>query len=151
MKKTIGTVIGIGLVLLLGCAAPTPSGPTLASKIEDLVGVWHRTELAAVEVYIEFKEDGTCRFATVPDSELELHPLMGGEFWFEGTQLHWKVFDAVGTWRACLAEDRQVGIYQVELLPNGNLKFVKIEDKCGDRFWVLVEKFKKPTEWEPLR
>lgn len=152
MKRTIAIVIGIGLLLLLGCAACAPSGPTLASKIEDLVGVWHRTELwyRAAEVYIEFKEDGTYHIASAPE-ELESHPLNEGEVWFEGAQLYWKDVDAVGGWRVCLGRDREIGIYEVQLVANGNLKFVNVEDKCGGRVGVLVEWFKKPTEWEPVR
>jgi len=54
MKRTIGTVIGMALLLLLGCARQAPTEATLATTVEDVVGLWHGTALDQV-IYIEFK------------------------------------------------------------------------------------------------
>lgn len=155
MKRTIGIVIAIGLLLLLGCARGAPTEGTLATTVDDVVGIWRgpcpqdwgwKTEL-----YIEFKTDGTFRIASAADT-LEGQPDGEGEFWFEGTQLNWKDIAApvygieIGdSWRDC-AISNPTAIYEVQLLPNDNLNFAYIQDKCTWRTRILTE-----IEWEPLR
>ena len=156
MKKTIGIVIGIGLALLLGCARGAPTEATLATSVDDVVGVWRGTPPLSWgrrdELYIEFKTDGTFRISTAADT-LEDQPDGEGEFWFEGTQFHWK--DITGavygislnrySWREC-AISNPTAIYEVMLLPNGYLKFARIQDKCSWRTQILTE-----MGWEPVR
>ena len=68
--------------------------------------------------------------------------LFPGEFWFEGTQLFLQA--SVGC-----DVGNPIGIYEVELLENGNLKFTVIEDECATRVsaitGALIER-----EWEPV-
>ena len=64
---------------------------------------------------IQFNEDGTLRAST--------HP---GEFRFEGTRL---IFNSNPA-GACFQLGAETGIYEVNLLENGNLKFTVIEDDC---------------------
>jgi len=156
MKRTIGIVIGIGLLLLLGCVACAPTEATLATTVDDIVGIWWgrhpRHRWWRGDLYIEFKTDGTFRIAAGADT-LEDHPDGEGEFWFEGTQFHWK--DITGavygislnrySWREC-AISNPTAIYEVMLLPNGYLKFARIQDKCSWRTQILTE-----MGWEPVR
>ena len=66
-------------------------------------------------------------------------------FRFEGTRLI--LTEIPG--RGCSLIEAQIGIYEVELLENGNLKFTAIEDECATRFnyleGALIE-----AEWEPV-
>lgn len=136
MKKTIGTVIGIGLVLLLGCAAPTPAPtptpeptPTAApiTTVEELLGIWKR---GPVGYYLQFKGDGTYRAASSPEL-LEDHPYYEGEFWFEGGQLFLKDTASRISWQDCVG--LPAGSYEVQGAVKDYLTFVAIDDPCEDR------------------
>ena len=129
MNKKLALSIVIALFLLAGCAA---SGPKLASSIEDIAGTWHST-VSSVE--IQLNEDGTWR------SEDGIGDTFLGEFRFEGTRLIWKNDSG------CI--EARTGIYEVELLENGNLKYILIEDDCLDRFNYLVGRIVE-VEWEPV-
>ena len=125
MNKLVASSIAIALFLLVGCAA---SGPKLASSAEDIVGTWH-TPASSAE--LQFNEDGT-----IHDSE----------FRFEGKRF----FNTnLGQQDTCVRLGAETGIYEVELLENGNLKFTAIEDECPVRLnsyvGALIER-----EWEPV-
>ncbi len=126
MKRTKATGIAVALLLLTGSAARAQE-PALATNLKDVVGIW-RTVVTpdAREHFLRFKEDGAYGIAHAPE-ELELGrvPEHLGEFWFEGTQLFIKRTRLTG----CIGV---IGIYQIELLANGNLRFVEVEDVCGD-------------------
>ena len=160
MKKRIATVIGIGLLLLLGCARGAPAGATLATTVDDVVGVWHTTYHLGVrnwhEIYIQFKRDGT--FGLAFGDRVEDNPDGEGEFSFEGTRFYWKDIiastktdywlvkgKAGRTWSECQVSN-PIGIYEIQILANGNLKFAEIEDECGVRCIILNN-----SEWEPVR
>lgn len=159
MKRIIATMIGIGLLLLLGCASRAPAEATLATTVEDVAGIWHRTEQRWVttygqfsgDSYIQFKEDGTFGFAMMAPDRVEDDPKVEAEFWVEGTQLHYRL-----TAERQVSEDPRLcidrfptAIYQVQLLENGNLKFVQVEhDGCDWRRDLLTY---GGTEWEPVR
>ena len=135
MNKQIASMIAIGLFLLAGCAA---SGPKLLDSAEDMVGTWQSTVASMV---LHFNEDGTWGHET-PGGD---HVHAGSEFRFEGTRLFLK--DVSGG--VCLLIGAETGIYEVELLENGNLKFTVIEDECAIRVTgitgALIER-----EWEPV-
>ena len=135
MNKLMASSIGIALFLLAGCAAP---GPKLASSAEDIAGTWHST-ISRAE--IRFSDDGTFIDLPTPTNPGT------GEFRFEGTRFFWKELDPPGS--ACLLEGAETGVYEVELLENGNLKFTVIEDECPGRADYLEG---RPTEaeWEPV-
>ena len=136
MKKIIGTVIGIGLLLLLGCAAPTPAPtptpeptPTAApiTTVEELVGVWRRV---GGRHYIQFKEDGTYRAARSAEA-LEDHPVYEGEFWFEGGQLFLKDIAGITLWDLCVG--LPAGSYEVQGAVKDYLTFAAIDEPCEFR------------------
>jgi len=133
MNKRMVSSVAIALFLLAGCAA---SGPKLASSFEDIAGTWHSITSSAE---IQFNEDGTVRRRTA-----EQTPDDAG-FRFEGTRLI--LTDTPGS--GCTLIGAEIGIYEVELLENGNLKFTAIEDECATRLnyleGALIE-----AEWEPV-
>jgi len=68
----------------------------------------------------------TISFAMKEPSQTGSGLVFTGEFWFEGTQFFTQ--DSVGC-----DVGNPIGIYEVELLENGNLKFTVIEDECATR------------------
>ena len=130
MNKKLASLIVLALFLLAGCGA---SGPKLASSAEDIVGTWQST-VSSLEV--QFNEDGTLRAQNAAGNTVDF------EFCFEGTRF------LIGP-DSCQNLGGDIGIYEVELLDNGNLKFIVIED---DNLTVvnyfagrLIE-----VEWEPV-
>ena len=114
MNKLVASSIAIALFLLAGCAA---SGPKLASSAADIVGTWQSTTSS---VEIQFNEDGTSRIKFAQGTDFTR------EFRFEGTRFFHTDIPNGG----CAQLGAETGIYEVELLENGNLKFTVIEDEC---------------------
>ncbi len=145
------------LVLLLALpacgGAGRPGEPV--TKAEDVLGVWHRTQKwrkEVGEIYMRFTGDRTIGFAPVPDKwDYEWLTL---ECAFEGTRLsineaalrgfaaEWETQDysCTGGYGA------PSGAYEVQLLANGNLKFVNAQDNCTWRREIL-----SLAEWEPVQ
>ena len=154
MKNIIATLIAIGLLLLSGCApsappptatpVPTPTSVPTPESAEDLIGIWHQTPRNphVGEVYLQFKEDGTYRVATGWADRLENDPNVEGEFWFEGKQLFVKDIAGSPPWDECIRK-QIIGKYKVQVLANGNLKLVKIEDECSGRVQVLPARYER--------
>jgi len=113
MNKKLALSIVIAVFLLAGCAA---SGPKLLDSAEDIAGTWQST---VTNLRFHFDEDGTYVRELVGD-----HSHTGLEFRFEGTRLIWNDVEN------CTSLGYETGIYEVELLENGNLKFTVIEDEC---------------------
>jgi len=134
MNKLVTSSIAIALFLLAGCAA---SGPKLASSAEDIAGTWHSTTDSGV---LQFNEDGT---ALGDPAAVNPNP---AEFRFEGTRYF---VTNTGQGNACTQLGADTGIYEVELLENGNLKFTVIEDECAIRVSVLSGALIE-REWEPV-
>ena len=132
MNKRMASSIAFAVFLLAGCAA---AGPKLASSAEDIVGTW-KSSTSSQEV--QFNEDGTTRY------QFSSGTIGNAEFRFEGTRF----FD-IASGHTCVQLGADTGIYEVELLENGNLKFTVIEDECPVRlnFYVgaLIER-----EFEPV-
>ncbi len=127
------SLIAIVLILLAGCGA---SGPKLASSVEDIAGTWHST-ISSAEA--QFNEDGAVLFRKGDT------PFVAIEFRFEGTRLFFK--DPSG--HQCVLLGAEIGIYEVELLESGNLKFTVIEDECLIRVNYLAGRLIE-AEWEPV-
>ncbi len=72
--------------------------------------------------------DENCQVAFVQDN-LEDRPNVRGEFWFEGKQLFMREVEVLNVTK-CGSEPV---IYEAQLLANGHLNLVKVEDECGDR------------------
>ncbi len=135
MKRTKATGIAVALLLLTGSATRAQE-PALATNLKDVVGIWRTVVTPALrEHFLQFKEDGTYGIAHAPE-ELELDHVPGhvGEFWFEGTQL----FIKRTGYTVCIGV---TGIYEIELLANGNLRFVEVEDVCDARNHFRAEEY----------
>jgi len=130
MNKLVASSTAIAVFLLAGCAA---SGPKLASSTDDIAGTW-QSNISSGD--FQLNEDGTWRSQT--GSGL----VFTGEFWFEGTQFF--IQDSVGC-----DVGNPIGIYEVELLENGNLKFTVIEDECATRANALQGAI-VAAEFEPV-
>ncbi len=104
----------------------------MADSAEDIAGTWHST-IAPMELQIN--EDGTVLGRNARGG---IFPF---EFWFEGTQffIQATVSCDVGN---------PIGIYEVELLENGNLKWTVIEDECLTRVTTFAGRI-IGVEWEP--
>jgi len=140
MNKQIASVIAIALFLLVGCATSGPklldsatSGPKLLDSAEDIAGSWQST----ISSRIQFKEDGTIRRQSFGGT------VVVDEFRFEGTRL---LFLGAGCNEI---EVEKTGVYEVELLENGNLKFTVIEDECLTRVSAIAGDVIE-VEWEPV-
>jgi hypothetical protein len=143
MKRIIAVLIGIGLLLLSGCATGAPEEP-LATEVDDIDGTWHKTSsVYAFMGYIQFKPDGTGRLGAAFDG-VEVLAKVEGEYWFEGTQLFWKAASAEPNYEHCLQPGKETGKYNIEILPNGNLKFEMVEDGCPSRVAAFT------GEWEAV-
>ena len=133
MNKLVTSSTAIAVFLLAGCAA---SGPKLASSAEDIVGTW-KSSTSSVE--LQFNEDGTTRIKTAQGTDVIR------EFRFEGTRFFSTDIPNGG----CTHIEAETGIYEVELLANGNLKFTVIEDECPGRVNTLTGALIE-REWEPV-
>jgi len=136
MNKLVASSIAIAVFLLAGCAA---SGPKLASSAEDIAGTWQSTISSAV---VQINEDGTSRSLGSLSTGVDFSI---GKFRFEETRLF--LTDRPDT--ECSFVGFEAGIYEVELLENGNLKFVVIEDECLTRINYLAGRLVE-AEWEPV-
>jgi hypothetical protein len=108
---------------------PTPVLP-LASSPEDLVGYWKLTA-QNLPFYFRYYPDGTYHGAFYLD-EIEGNPQLIGEYRFEGTQLFLRtIWQREDFPPGC--DETMVGIYQVQMLENGNRNYVYVQDNCAGR------------------
>lgn len=144
MKNSFMIVLAFAIFILVGCGS---SDSEKADSIEDTVGTWRRVRVDGAsggEGYCRLFEDGTYHC----DSNLERvsgnSPAFMGEHWFEGTQL----FDQMTEGAPPLCTE--VGVYEVHLQPNGNLKYELVEDECRDRITAVVGRGAEEglIEWE---
>jgi hypothetical protein len=146
-------VIALCLVALSACSGAGPPGEPV-TKVEDVFGVWHRTKRFAEwerGIYMRLRADGTMGFSPAPDSDYEWATL---DFAFEGTRLSVTETAFRGWGQMALEYDVSCatglgapsGAYEMELLANGNLKFVNPEDGCKWRREMLTL-----AEWAPVQ
>ena len=137
MKSLFVILTIIGLFLLTGCtASDAPSGPRPVTDAKDILGTWD----ISGEGHVQYNEDGTFRYAKLRES-LEKGPLVVGEFWFDEGQYFEKEID-VHSEPPC---GSAVGIYEVQLLENGNLSFTVVEDECEARRVTTIREH-RPVE-----
>ena len=134
MKKVIAILLPLGIFLLAGCSAAGGASPEpgLVTSADDILGAWHR--ISGGPWYIVFHEDGTINGSEGLEEILVGRGHDEWTYWFEGTQLFMQGMQ--GSRGHC--EKSQIGIYEVHLLENGNLKFFTVEDECAPRRGVLA-------------
>ncbi len=149
MKTSLISIMVTTLVVLATACGPartptvappttTPAQAfTLATSIKDIVGTWHNESSG---VYMRFYEDGTLNNADSAE-KLDNQPYARSEIRFEGTQMSLKE-TAVDGVPSC---GDALGLYKVQLLPNGKIKIVTIEDQCPPRATDTA------LEFEPVR
>lgn len=113
-------------------STPTPEFP-LATSIEDILGTWFGS--GEHTLYHRFTPDGTCLVA-VSKRRLESEPNVVCTCSFEGAQMTMACSEADGL-PSCPGN----GVYEVQLLPNGNIKFVKVEDSCAKRVLTMTMEY----------
>lgn len=97
---------------------------TPLTSVEELVGTYQNAD----RFYFRFYPDGTYHQAhTVED--LESQPYAISKFWFEGTEMNVEDISVSGV-PSC---QPNIGVYEVRLLETGNIKIVRITDKCTPR------------------
>jgi hypothetical protein len=164
MKKLLIPLLTVVLLGVAGCGAadapaetessvsvasaePAPQ-PELATSLEDVVGTWEGT--IGGGGYIRIEEDGAFskwqRCCLDPD-DLEDEPNVTAEVRFEGTRFFiTETASDIGTGEIC----DNPGIYEVQLLADGHLKFVAIEDECERRANPLQGAEGISVEWKPF-
>lgn len=116
---------------------PTPTQPmeVLASKVEDVVGVWRGQTCMGHKTHTEYTKEGTfC--VTVISGDAKGMRSDQGKFWFEGTQF--KIESEGGS---CLTAQGEmitcIGTYQVYVTKQGDkpvkLRFVAVDDQYAAR------------------
>lgn len=145
LKKTIIALLVIGVFVLVGCGT---SGPEKADSIEGIVGTWERIGGLGPTMYLQAFEDGTIHMSTNPDQLEVARPVVKWETRFEGTQLLIK--ESIGY---CNDPVPVTGIYEANILENGNLGFVAIDDECAARITALhgVSGAERTIEYEPFQ
>ena len=106
--------------------ATLPPGARLATSLEDIAGTW--VGLEADRMYQRFNLDGTC-FSSVSLENLNTNPAVESTCRFEGDQLIMTDVKVTGL-TSCGGKP---GRYQVHLLANGNIAFVRVFETCAPR------------------
>jgi len=115
--------------------SPTPEPtatppPDLAAGFMEIAGVWEHL-LPGVSVFMEIRQDGTFITAGGVKENLVEQPYTNGESWFDGNRFMVEIKDTVlPDHKTCID---LVGVYEVQLLPDGTLNLVVIEDECEIR------------------
>ena len=146
MNKLMAGSIAIAMFLLASCGAAGegPPEPGPITSAEAIVRAWQRT--SGVTLYIAFDEDGTFNVSGFLDAVIDGRGHHTNKYWFEGTQLIME-----GSYH-CADESQQIGMYEVDLLENGNLKFLTIEEDCAGRESELAGRIDEgiTREYEPV-
>ena len=142
MNNLMAGSSAIATFLLAGCGA---RGPKVASSAEDIIGAWHRTSGGAW--YIAFHEDGTLNGSAGLEAVVEGRGMVEWTYRFEGTQLI-----VEGNIEDCEEDSQRIGIYEVQLLENGNFRLLSIEDECAFRLGRLAGRPDEgiTREYEPV-
>ena len=133
MNKLMVGSIAIAMFLLAGCGAAGegPPEPGPVTSADAILGTWHRT--SGGPWYLAFHEDGTLNGSQGLEAVVEGRGGIEYTYRFEGTQLI-----VEGSGGSCLEDSQLIGIYEVHMLKNGNLKFLAIEEDCADRETTLA-------------
>jgi hypothetical protein len=153
MRMTLLAGLVVVLLLLSACGGSGPPGEPV-TKAEDVLGVWRRTERWSAlrgsmpQMYMQVRADGTMGFSRAPGSDYEWMSL---DCAFEGTRFSVTetAFRGFGSeaadWSCTGGSGAPSGVYDIQLLANGNLEFVNAQDACQIRRETFTG-----TEWEPV-
>jgi hypothetical protein len=164
MRSLVVILVGIGLLLLSGCAGSTPPAPTSTqlagaepsppptaptpvplptpepavatiTSAEELIGLWHDAHPGG------FMGDTFARYSadgTVRGAssleKLDTEPRFVSEYWFENGVFFQRDTAGLPGWDMCV-KDGFIGQYRLEVLASGNVRTVLIEDGCEIRAW----------------
>jgi hypothetical protein len=137
MKSILVGLVSVGTVALAGWQmagwAPVSTdtsgpAPELATSSEEIAGTWFSLPNGLM---LQFGDDGTAQFGVDNDGTTLGYD---AQTWFEGTHLFVRFEDYDGASEACATD---IGIYEVELLESGNLRFVHGQDDCEFRLESL--------------
>jgi hypothetical protein len=134
--KRIVVWAGLVVTVLVGACGDDDADHVLqpgpVTSFEDIVGTYQRQGPGGI-LYLQFFEDGTLH-SSVNRDLIQDRPQGIQETRFEGTKVFVKEIKG-----AC--GDDPDAIYEIQLLENGNLKWVAIEEPCGTRSGVLDAEF----------
>ena len=112
---------------------------------EELAGVWGYQRGPGFESYYQFTQDGAVRMASSGTRDrLENSPSITGTYWFEDAKLNlnWEQNSRTQV-VSCIDI---VGVYEVYLLENGNLRFETVADECSWRSQQFSDHDAEPVE-----
>jgi hypothetical protein len=165
MRSLVVILVGIGLLLLSGCAGSTPPAPTptqlpsaepvtpppaptrvprptpepavaTITSAEELIGLWHSAYPGG------FMGDSFDRYSADGTmrgasslEKLDTEPRFESEYWFENGVFFQRDTAGLPGWDLCV-KDGFIGQYRLEVLANGNVRTALIEDGCEIRAWL---------------
>jgi hypothetical protein len=154
LGKSVVILFCIGFVLMAmgGCSSPGPttglsattsssilttstSTTKLATGAKDIDGIW--VGLGADRLYQRFNLDGTNQTARTLEN-LTAKPDAESTFKFEGNRFI--VTEVAATGLPSAGPDP--GVYEVQLLQNGDIKFTKIQDASSGRARSTAQEYK---------
>ncbi len=141
MQKRIASLMAVGLLLLAACGTDDEVEPGPVTSLEDIAGTYER-QGPGPKGFIQFFEDETFWHFSSNRDLVEDRPTEIMEARFEGTTVFVKNSKGI-----CVDIDAIAGeaIYEIQLLENGNLKLVAIEDACAQRSGMYQQ-----AEWAPV-
>lgn len=113
--------------------------PVLVTSLEDIVGTWEGIKGGGGSIQIEGDGDWT-RICCAGLRRIAEVRFEGKRFFITETA------SEVGMGEICVP----TGIYEIQLLEDGNLKFVAIEDECEKRRNALQGAAGINVEWRPV-
>ncbi len=135
MQKPIASLMAVGLLLLAACStAEVEPGPI--TSFDDIAGTTYERQGSGGQLFFYFFEDGTWHASSNRDL-VEESPIVIAETRFEGTKVFLSEIKGI-------CDDDPDAIYEIDVLENGNLQLVAIEDTCGCRSFFF------PAEWKPV-
>lgn len=131
MRRTCAVFLFLGM-LVAGCGS---QGREPVTGTEGMVGLWI-LDIEDASTFFEFKEDETFVVSLRVDFYGEPDPTIRGTYWFEESQLYMEASEAILFPQDELCTD--IGVYEVQSLKSGNLKFTLIDEPCSHREDFLV-------------
>jgi len=156
-RSMYGVLVVVGLAIAVAASILTLSGgsgyedyfppptteaeqalpPVAITSFENITGTYRRQGPGG-HWYSYFFEDGTLHFSSNPDL-VQGRPEVAFQTEFDGTKI------LMTTERSFCRQPDRGGTYQIQLLENGNLRFVAIgNDPCGSRSGIF------PAQWKPV-